>query len=58
MEASWQPISTAPRDRYIIVWAPYAHGLPPIAYRCKYHPDGGFTVCELREPTLWTEEPQ
>lgn len=51
----WKLISTAPRDRKILVFAPAAHGLPDLITHCEYHPDAGFCVDELREPTYWKE---
>lgn len=51
----WAPISTAPKDREIQVFCPEKEGLLPMVSRCKWHPDAGFCVDELREPTLWAE---
>lgn len=60
----WQPIETAPRDRLVEVyapspdparWTPEVHNLPPIVCLARWHPDGGFCVCEIREVTHWRE---
>lgn len=60
----WQPIETAPRDRLVEVyapspdperWTPEVHKLPPIVCLARWHPDGGFCVCEIREVTHWRE---
>ncbi len=56
--AWWHPIHTAPHDRRIVVYAPSAHGLPAMVSMCEWHPDAGFCVDELREPTHWTEIPE
>jgi hypothetical protein len=53
----WRSITTAPKDREIIVWAPAREGLPPIASLCRWHPDAGFCIDELRKPTLWMDSP-
>ena len=51
----WQPIETAPRDgRLIVVYAPGRDGLPAIICPCSWHPDAGFCVDEIREPSHWT----
>jgi hypothetical protein len=50
-------MATAPRDRPIIVYCPEKHGLQAMASICEWHPDAGFCVDELREPTCWTEIP-
>lgn len=52
-----QPIETAPRDRPIIVYAPARDGLPEMASMCQWHPDAGFCIDEMREPTHWMEKP-
>lgn len=51
----WQPMATAPQDREIIVYCPPREGLGEIYCKCQWHPDAGFCVDEIREPTLWTE---
>ncbi|WP_020184814.1 hypothetical protein [Methylopila sp. 73B] len=52
----WRDIDTAPRDRHIFVYAPGAEfDLPDIVSLCRWHPDAGFCVDELRYPTLWAE---
>jgi hypothetical protein len=53
----WQPIETAPHNRRIIVYAPGCHDLPDMASMCHWHPDAGFCIDELREPTHWMEKP-
>lgn len=57
-QSGWQPIETAPKDRAIIVFAPgedprWEGSLGDLVTLCKWHPDAGFCVCELREPTHW-----
>jgi Lar family restriction alleviation protein len=54
----WQPIDTAPKDRPILVYAPGREGLPALFAECQWHPDAGFCVDKIREPTLWTELPE
>jgi hypothetical protein len=56
-DVTWAPIATAPHDRTIVVYAPGREGLPPMVSHCRYHPDAGFCIDELREPSLWTELP-
>lgn len=59
MEPQWRPMGTAPPNRLIIVWAPGAEfDLPDIFALCKWHPDAGFCIDELRQPELWTEIPE
>jgi len=57
MSTLWPPITTAPRDRPIIVYCPPRDGLQAMASICQWHPDAGFCVDELRDPTCWTEIP-
>lgn len=55
----WRHISTAPTDgTLILVWAPAAHGLPAMYSLCAWHPDAGFCIDELREPTHWQPLPE
>jgi hypothetical protein len=54
---AWHPIETAPKDREIVVYAPGREGLGELVSLCQWHPDAGFCIDELREPTLWTEKP-
>jgi hypothetical protein len=50
----WLRIETAPTDGTPIeVWAPGIQELEPVQCLCVYHPDVGFCVDELREPTHW-----
>ena len=53
----WQPIETAPQDRPIVVYAPGRDGLHEMASMCRWHPDAGFCIDELREPTHWMDRP-
>lgn len=53
MSDKWRPIETAPKDRLILVYAPSYLELPAIMCLCQWHPDAGFCVDELREPTHW-----
>lgn len=54
----WQPIETAPKDGSLIfVYAPGREGLLWLMCPCAYHPDAGFCVDELREPTHWRPIP-
>ena len=50
-QAAWQPIEDAPDDRLIAVWCPAREGLDELMSFCRHHPDAGFCVDELREPT-------
>lgn len=57
---TWQPIESAPKSQWTwaIVFAPGGqHGLPDIVCPCQWHPDAGFCVDELREPTHWLPLP-
>ena len=51
----WKPINSAPRNREIEVWCPPREDLPELVSKCLWHPDAGFCVDELREPTHWRE---
>ena len=51
--AAWQPIEMAPDDRQVAVWCPAREGLDELMSFCRHHPDAGFCVDELREPTLY-----
>jgi len=53
----WAPIATAPRDRWIWIRTDSRPGLPVLVRPCRWHPDAGFTVCEIREPIEWHEMP-
>lgn len=54
---AWQPMETAPKDRDIIVLTDSIVGLPSIVCQCRWHPDAGFCVDELRQPQWWMEMP-
>lgn len=59
----WRPIEEAPRDGELVeVYAPSPNPakwhddvctLPPIVTLARWHPDAGYTVCEIREVTHW-----
>lgn len=49
----WRPIASAPRDRWIYVWAPPINGLPGLVWISIWHPDVGFRVDEFRDVTMW-----
>ena len=57
---AWRDIAEAPDDRQVAVWCPAREGLDELMSFCRYHPDAGFCVDELREPTLYriVEPPQ
>lgn len=55
---TWRPISDAKEDPDLWLWvfAPGAEfDLPEIICPCRWHPDAGFCVDELRYPTLFIE---
>ena len=53
---SWNPIDDAtPKDRVIEVYAPEREGFGPYISLCKWHPDAGFCIHEICEPTHWRE---
>ena len=56
-EAGWQPIETAPRDPWVLVYAAPAHGLDGFICTARYHSDGGWCVDELRHATHWRPLP-
>lgn len=65
-EQGWQPIETAPQDRMVLVYAPSPDptrwhtsvcDLSPIICAAKWHPEGGWCVCEIREVTHWRPVP-
>lgn len=51
----WRPIDTAPTDGKdaVEVFAPASEGLPHIICDVRYHPDAGYCIDELRQPTHW-----
>jgi len=49
----WDLMDTAPRDFPILVWAPGRDGLSSMFSVCLWHPDAGFCIDEVREPTHW-----
>lgn len=55
----WQPIETAKEDpdTYILVRCPAVQDLGELICPCKWHPDAGFCVDELRTPTHWMPLP-
>ncbi len=54
----WRDIATAPKDgTEIWTYSPPAHGLKALYSTCAWHPDAGFCVCELRDPTHWMPLP-
>jgi hypothetical protein len=57
---AYRPVAknaTAPHDRPVVIYAPPREDLPEFAGMCEWHPDAGFCVCELREPTYWMDRP-
>lgn len=57
MKGWFEIASWAPRDREILVWAPARDGLPAMYSVCRWHPDAGYCIDEIREPTYWRELP-
>lgn len=57
LDRVWLPMDTAPHDTEIVVWCDGVQDLPPMVSLCKWHPDAGFYVDELREPKWWTNKP-
>ena len=54
----WQPIETAPRDgTVVLVYAPGRDGLSAMQSTCAYHPDAGWCIDELRQPSHWMPLP-
>lgn len=58
----WQPISEIPTDDGKLYWVyawdrankispEYKDDYPPMVTTCKWHPDAGWCVCDLREVT-------
>lgn len=66
VEQGWQPIETAPQDQMVLVYSPSPDptlwhtsvcDLSPIICAAKWHPEGGWCVCEIREVTHWRPLP-
>lgn len=66
VEQGWQPIETAPQDQMVLVYAPSPDptrwhtsvcDLSPIICAAKWHPEGGWCMCEIREVTHWRPLP-
>ena len=58
LASGWKPIdANTPRHREILVYCPPRpdEDLPYLVSVCKWHPDAGFCVDELREPTLYQD---
>ena len=56
MTLKWLPISTAPQfetPEPIEVYAPSFQDLPELICLCRWHPDAGYTIDELRTVTHW-----
>lgn len=53
----WKPMETAPKDRPILLRAPAREGLPAMQSVCKWHPDAGFCIDELRTLDGWMDLP-
>ncbi len=49
----WQHIDSAPKDRWIFVYAAPYFELEGFVCVCHWHPDAGFCVDELREAVAW-----
>lgn len=60
LSSQWQPIETAPKDGtlFLAYAAAGQHDLPALYSLCAWHPDAGFCIDELREPTHWQPLPQ
>lgn len=53
---SWRPIDKhTPRNRIVEVYAPEREGFGPFVSLCRWHPDAGFCIHEICEPTHWRE---
>lgn len=53
LNAGWYHMDEAPKHKLIEVFCPSKNGLPGMFSFVLWHPDAGFTVDELREPTMW-----
>ena len=49
----WQSIKTAPKNQEIIVYCTSFQDQPHMVSLCRWHPDAGFCVDELRHPVAW-----
>jgi hypothetical protein len=57
-ERRWRPLAEAKTDGSpMLVYAPAREGLSAMQSVCAYHPDAGFCIDELREPTHFMELP-
>lgn len=54
----WFPIASAYKDRAILVYCPPCEGLDELYSVCRWHPDAGFCVDEIRSPTHWRSLPE
>jgi hypothetical protein len=63
--SGWQPISTAPKDRRILVWSPtYRESFVAFFATCPDDGDSQWVIARgesvtfiVRDPTLWQEVP-
>lgn len=55
--STWYPIAIAPKKIKIAVYCPPYEDLDELVSVCQWHPDAGFCVDEVRQPTLWTYLP-
>jgi hypothetical protein len=49
----WEKIYNAPKNRTLWVKTNSVEGLGEVHGWCKWHPDAGFCIDELREVTHW-----
>lgn len=56
----WREIESAPKNGTLFLAYAEAgqHDLPPLYSLCAWHPDAGFCIDELREPTHWMSLPK
>lgn len=55
--SQWLPISSAPKDRMICLYAAPKYDLPGFLTAGMWHESGGWCVDELREATHWVPLP-